>query len=452
MEVRCKSLECGATFQRSPEDTGRIVHCPECGEPTEIPASYESCHIGRRIGDCEIVRRIAKGGMGEVYEAIQTRLDRRVAIKILSPQLASNEAFISRFIREAKAAASLNHPHIVQVHDFGKEGQEYYLVMEFVEGEDLSRHVTHHGALSVADTLRLALQTAKALSEARQKGIIHRDIKPANLLLNARGDIKVSDMGLAKDLTEDLELTATGIGIGSPHFIAPEQADDAKTVDHRADIYSLGISMMYMLTGKKPFEGSSAFSVVLAHASKPLPSGQELGTELPDHVEQLIQRMTAKDPSARYPDYTSLISDLHRVSEGMAPAFSPEAGTTETIFLPPWQLGAICPDTGRGETRGCPVRQNARQAGCSGGCDVSGVGDRGHHSLARFREEVIRTSKGGSSSRRACRTSSHASKRGRRCIHSRGDANLGRIARPTFHHATGPATCSFGQYPSRPSH
>ena len=261
--------------------------------------------------------------MGVVYEALQTKLDRKVALKVLTAELAARPEFLQRFEREAKAAAALNHPNVVQVHDFGDAHGWHYLIMEYVEGENLSAYVDEHGKLPVNTALDLVEQAAQALKAALEKSIIHRDIKPSNLMLTPAGRVKVSDLGLAKILTEESDVTVSGIGIGSPHYIAPEQADNARHVDHRADIYSLGLTLLFLLTGRRPFEGGTPFSIVLAHVNKPLPSGLELGTELPAEVEHLIQRMSAKNPDDRYQTYDSLIADLQRVKAGFAPAVKP---------------------------------------------------------------------------------------------------------------------------------
>lgn len=274
---------------------------------------------GQQLGDYRLVRKIAVGGMGEVYEAVQLRLDRRVAVKLLSEELSREPEFLARFEREAKSAAALNHPNVVQVYDFGRANGQHYFVMELVDGTDLSVFVKEHGKLALPDALHYFEQAVNALKFALDHAIIHRDVKPANLMLTSDGIVKVSDLGLAKKLTDDSDVTMTGVGMGSPHFLAPEQADDAAHVDHRADIYALGVTLLYLLTGKRPFEGASNFSVVLAHANKPLPTGIELGTELPDEVENFIKRMTAKRPEGRYQSYDELLSDLRRVKAGHGP-------------------------------------------------------------------------------------------------------------------------------------
>jgi serine/threonine protein kinase len=275
---------------------------------------------GAQLGEYRLVRKLAVGGMGEVYEGVQLKLDRRVAVKLLSEELSREQEFLARFEREAKSAAALNHPNVVQVYDYGCAEGQYYFVMELVDGTDLSVFVKEHGKLAIPDALNYFEQAVNALKFAARNAIIHRDIKPANLMLTRDGTVKVSDLGLAKKLTDDSDVTMTGVGMGSPHFLAPEQADDAAHVDHRADIYALGVTLLYLLTGKRPFEGASNFSVVLAHANKPLPTGIELGTPLPEEIERFIRRMTAKRPEGRYQTYDELLADLQLVKAGHRPS------------------------------------------------------------------------------------------------------------------------------------
>lgn len=303
-----------------------------------FPAGGDPDFSGTVIGGYQLVRMLAEGGMGVVYEAIQINLSRKVAVKILSRQLAARPEFLQRFQREAKAAAALNHPNMVQVHDFGEGSGHCYLVMEFVEGQNLDEYVEASGKLPVYDALNVIEQAAMALKAASDKAIIHRDIKPSNLMLTQDGLVKLADLGLAKIMTESSDLTITGVGMGSPYFMAPEQASDASDVDHRADIYSLGLTLLFLLTGRRPFEGNTPFSIVLAHANKPLPRGGDLGTKLPTEVEDLIQKMSAKDPAKRYQDYDALLLDLRRVQAGNAPrldfaGFKRKAFTPVTVLI-----------------------------------------------------------------------------------------------------------------------
>ncbi len=335
MLVQCANPSCGTKFPRPDSDAGRLVMCPQCGKSTSaVPAQPEKPSLGQ-LGDYKIIRAVAKGGMGEVFEATQLRLGRSVALKILNRNLATDQQFLQRFEREARAAAALNHPNLVHVYDFAVEDGQAYLVMEFIEGQDLAKVVAQAGKMPLKDALRIVADVASALQEAHVKGIIHRDIKPANILLTKKGVVKVSDLGLARRLDDDSDLTATGAGIGTPHFMSPEQARDAHHVDHRADIYSLGITLLYLLTGKRPYEGKSSYSIVLAHSTEPLPSGLELGTELPTHVEALVQRMAAKLPTERYADYATLLADIKRVQRGEMPEGKlGDATSTQPIGMP----------------------------------------------------------------------------------------------------------------------
>ena len=311
----------GSDSQQPQADEGTVTasHLPTPGSA----ASFGHDLSGSTVAGYRLVRKIAEGGMGIVYEAIQTKLDRRVALKVLTDELSSRPEFLKRFEREAKAAAALNHPNVVQVHDFGESDGLHYIIMEYVEGDDVSQYVQKIGKLDIPTALSIVEQAAHALKAAREKSIIHRDIKPSNLLITSDGRIKVSDLGLAKILNEKTEVTATGVGMGSPYFIAPEQADDSRNVDHRVDIYALGITLLFLLTGKKPFDGTSPYSIVFAHVHKPLPTGKELGTELPSEVESFIRRMAAKDPKDRYQDYDSLLTDLQKVKAGASPTRAP---------------------------------------------------------------------------------------------------------------------------------
>ncbi len=230
---------------------------------TPAPVSnFESKDFsGTILGGYRLVRKIAEGGMGVVYEAVQLNLARKVALKILNEELAAQPEFLQRFEREAKAAAALNHPNAVQVHDFGETQGWRYLIMEYVEGEDLAEYTDERGKLSIFAALDIIEQAAQALKAACEKSIIHRDVKPSNLLLTLDGRVKVLDLGLAKILTEASDLTLSGIGMGSPYFMAPEQAQDARNVDHRADIYALGLTLLFLLTGKRPFDGNTPYSL-----------------------------------------------------------------------------------------------------------------------------------------------------------------------------------------------
>ncbi len=314
-DATAPELDSGSSPAYGPEGTRRLSGSHRFPRETDLS--------GSQLGDYRLVRKIAKGGMGEVYEGVQLALDRRVAIKIISEELVSDVTFRQRFEREAKSCAALNHPNVAQVYDFGMDAGRHYLVMEYVDGVDLAAYVKEHGRLSVPEALSVAKQVVSALKFALEQSIIHRDIKPANLLYTPDGVVKITDLGLAKKLSEESDVTMTGTGIGSPHYLAPEQADDARAVDHRADIYALGITLLFLLTGRRPFDGESAFAVVLAHANKPLPPSSELGTSLPEELEALIRRMAEKNPIDRHMDYDELWADIELVEAGLPPSEGP---------------------------------------------------------------------------------------------------------------------------------
>jgi serine/threonine protein kinase len=274
----------------------------------------------------QLTRKLGEGGMGTVYEAIQLNLKRKVAVKVLSAGFAADHDFLERFKREARTAAAVDHPNLVQVHDIGQSAQGiHYISMEYVAGENLEQRLRRTDKIPLNEALGIVRSVAAALRAALAKNIIHRDIKPENIMITTEGEIKLTDLGLAKVLTDETSVTLTGMGIGSPHFIAPEQAEDAGHVDHRADIYSLGITLLNLLTGKRPFTANSPFALVKAHSNKPLPKGVELGTELPAEIDEFIEWMSAKTPEERLPSYDRMISIIDTL----------QTDVDATIVIPP---------------------------------------------------------------------------------------------------------------------
>jgi len=275
------------------------------------------------LGDFRLIGKLGEGGMGAVYEGIQQKLNRKVAVKVLAQRLSRDTVFLERFKREARAAASINHPNVIQVYDIGEdEGIKWY-AMEYVHGENVGDRIKRAGKIPVGEALAIVTCVAEALKEAKAQGVVHRDIKPDNILITTKGQVKLADLGLAKLLDEDSAMTLTGTGMGSPHFMAPEQAQDAGQVDHRADIYALGITLLTMVTGKRPYSATSPYVLARAHAEEPLPSGEELGTALPVELEQLIRKMAAKNPEDRYADYDELLADLRRLQGDHPASISP---------------------------------------------------------------------------------------------------------------------------------
>jgi serine/threonine protein kinase len=252
------------------------------------------------LGRYLILDRIGRGGMGEVYLARHRLLGRHVAIKMLSsqPQYLGQE----RFTEEMRLGAELMHPNIVAIYDADQIRGKQFLAMEYVEGKDLRAIVKRGGPLSVRDALRCVKQTAVGLEFAHSRSIVHRDIKPANLLYSINGDIKILDFGLGKrhHLSASDDLTATGVALGTFDYMAPEQAVNAKSVDHRADIYSLGCTMHFLLTGEPPFDGDNSAEKIVAHREQQIPDLKQQRTEISSDINGLFQQLLAKSPDQRF--------------------------------------------------------------------------------------------------------------------------------------------------------
>ena len=269
------------------------------------------------LGNYVLMEKIGAGGMGQVFRAEHRRMKRIVAIKLLPPSMTKDKASIARFEREVEAAAKISHPNIVAAFDADCANGVHFLVMELVEGSDLSALVKKQGPFSVAVALKCIIQAAKGLEAAHRKGIVHRDIKPANLLLDNEGTVKILDMGLARlinvsDAAVQAELTSSGTIMGTIDYMAPEQALDTRTADARADIYALGCSLHYLLTGKAVYQGDSVMKKLLAHRDQPIPALRGRRPEATGHLEAVFTRMVAKKAEERYQTATQLLLDLEK--------------------------------------------------------------------------------------------------------------------------------------------
>jgi hypothetical protein len=301
---------CGADL---PADGGA---CPDCAtrQFTAIVDDFPD------IPGHRILRRLGEGGMGEVFLGEDLELGRRVAIKLISDRASADPALGPRFAREARLLATVEHPNVVRVYSFGRSGERPYLAMELVEGESLADRIRTRGPLPLTESLRILREAIDGLHAAHELNIIHRDIKPANILLDKRGRVRVADFGLAKRATSgpadgDSALTQSGYFVGSPHYLSPEQAQGSPT-DFRSDIYSLGVVLYEMLTGEKPFAGSTPIAVVAKHLHDPLPPVQSKRPDLPASVARLIDWMTAKDSEARPVSYDELAAEVERLAAG----------------------------------------------------------------------------------------------------------------------------------------
>lgn len=266
---------------------------------------------GMMLGDrYEIIELVGSGGMSEVYKAKDHKLNRYVAVKVLKREFSDDRNFVSKFRVEAQSAAGLSHPNIVNVYDVGEDEGIYYIVMEFVEGITLKEYIMDHGRLSAEQALDFALQIASGIEVAHQNHTIHRDIKPQNIIVSKNGTLKVTDFGIARAATSN---TVASNAMGSVHYISPEQARGGYS-DEKSDIYSLGITMYEMVTGRVPFEGDNNVTVALMHIQGEMIPPREYYPDIPASFEKVILKCTQKKPERRYLTASALIADLRRVA------------------------------------------------------------------------------------------------------------------------------------------
>ena len=265
--------------------------------------------IGMLIADrYEVLEKVGTGGMSDVYKAKDHRLNRMVAVKVLKQEFSENATFVSKFRVEAQAAAGLMHPNIVNVYDVGEEKSSYYIIMELVNGITLKKYIEKKGRLSPREAVTVAIQVAIGLAAAHRNHIIHRDIKPQNIIISKEGKVKVTDFGIAKASTSN---TITSNVMGSVHYTSPEQARGGFS-DEKSDVYSLGVTLFEMLTGRVPYEGDTTVAIALKHIQEPFPDPRELVPDLPYSVQQIVLKCCEKSPDMRYQNMEELASDLRR--------------------------------------------------------------------------------------------------------------------------------------------
>jgi len=308
--------------------------------------------IGRLIsGRYRLIAPLGDGGMATIWRAIDEQLDREVAVKLLRPQFSADPGFTARFKQEARSAGGLSHPNIVSVYDYGTDGADgdQYIVMELVEGHDLSAILADRGVLSTDDAVRVAIAVASALEAAHRKGIVHRDVKPGNIMVTDAGDVKVTDFGIARAVSE-ASMTVTGTTLGSVHYFSPEQARGDE-VTGASDVYALSIVLFEMLTGRRPFEGDSAAAVALKRLNEDPPRPTDMGHPIPAGLEAILMRGLAREPADRFPDAGAFAEALRvwrrnpdagpavagagaTAAAATAAASTPRAGEP-TVYVPP---------------------------------------------------------------------------------------------------------------------
>ena len=263
--------------------------------------------LGMLIGyRYEVLEKIGTGGMSDVYKAKDQKLNRLVAVKVLKQEFSENRNFVSKFRVEAQAAAGLMHPNIVNVYDVGEENGIHYIVMELVEGITLKKYIEKKVRLTTKEAISIAIQVSMGIEAAHNNHIIHRDIKPQNIIISKEGKVKVTDFGIAKAASSN---TITSNVMGSVHYTSPEQARGGFS-DEKSDIYSMGITMFEMLTGRVPYNGDTTVSIAIRHIQDPMPSLRDFVPEIPVSVENIVMKCTQKSPDRRYQNMGDMIKDL----------------------------------------------------------------------------------------------------------------------------------------------
>jgi eukaryotic-like serine/threonine-protein kinase len=290
--------------------------------PVDVKSAMQS------IGQYDLVDKVAEGGMGTVYKG-RHRLTREiVAVKVVPPHIASNPVYFKRFEQEYNVARALDHPNIVRALDFGRDSGVPYLVMEFVEGESLGQRIEREHQLTEAEAIRIVAQIAQGLDKAHAMGLIHRDVKPDNILLTSNGQAKLTDMGLVKEIEADLNLTRTGRGLGTPHFMAPEQFRNAKHADARCDIYSLAATVYMAVTGELPFQSAGPLDAWMKKVKNDIVPASQLAPDLSQRADWAIRRAMSPDPALRPETCREFVEDLTGHSELVQTADADELAVT----------------------------------------------------------------------------------------------------------------------------
>ncbi len=264
---------------------------------------------GQRLGDYQLLRRLGRGGMADVYLAQQQSLRRQVAFKVLKSHLACDESYVRRFENEARSAAALVHGNIVQIHEVSCINGLHFIAQEYVPGRNLRQFVDSQGAVDAAMAVNVMRQVASALHKAGERNIIHRDIKPENIMLSASGEVKVADFGLARTVDGDVNLTQVGITMGTPLYMSPEQAE-GKPVDQRSDLYSLGVTSYFMLTGRPPFDAQTPLGLAVKHLKEDPKRLEDARPDLPNGLCCIVHKMMAKHPGDRFQNAMELLREL----------------------------------------------------------------------------------------------------------------------------------------------
>jgi len=345
----CKG--CGAELEVPDAHASEAAECPLCGATLVVP--MPGIVRDRMLGGFRIERRLGAGAMGEVWLATQVALGRKVALKILAPSYTRDVAFLKRFRNEVLTVAKLTHPNIVPAYDAGVDCGIHYLAMAFIDGTDLDRQLKVRKVVPEQEALAIVRKLAGALRYAWDKfKLIHRDIKPSNIMMDKAGVPLLMDLGLSKSVDQDHSLTVTGAVMGTPYYISPEQAKDEDALDFRCDLYSLGVTLYHMVTGRVPFDGTTMAGIMTKHIVEPFPPPRERNPAVTEECSVLLATMMAKNPGERQKSWQALITDIDLVLAGNMP---------ETCWPDPGP-SAVVPGMGEVPPRPHPVFKGARKA------------------------------------------------------------------------------------------
>jgi serine/threonine protein kinase len=307
------------------ENPGDSRFCSNCAGPLKEPASktiksqtFEVSRGDLFAGRYEIIEMLGQGGMGKVFKAFDRKISEVVALKLIRPEIGVNEKAIERFKNELKIARKITHRNICRMHDLGEEGFIHYITMEHVAGEDLKRFIRRAGTLSSGKAIDIAKQVCEGLAEAHRQGVIHRDLKPQNIMIDQDGNAKIMDFGIARFVDTD-RMTGSGVMIGTPEYMSPEQAE-LKDVDKRADIYSLGIVLYEMVSGRVPFDGETPLSIAMKHKTEKPRNVREWNTQVSAELAAVISKCMEKAPEDRFQNAEDLMEDLDKVEQDLSTA------------------------------------------------------------------------------------------------------------------------------------
>jgi len=317
-------MKCPKCHFKNPADSGfcskcgtRLLASEEISAPTEtLQATKKELTTGSTFaGRYQVIEELGKGGMGKVYKVLDREIKEKVALKLLNPEIAADKDTIERFRNELKFARKISHKNVCRMYDLGKEEGTHYITMEYVPGEDLKSTIRRVGPLGAGKTLFIAKQVCEGLAEAHRLGTVHRDLKPQNIMIDKEGNARIMDFGIARSLKAK-GITGAGVMIGTPEYMSPEQAE-VKEVDKRSDIYSLGVILYEMVTGRVPFEGETPLSIAMKHKSEEPRNPKELNAQIPEDLSRLILHCMEKDKEKRYQSAEEILSELGNIEKGI---------------------------------------------------------------------------------------------------------------------------------------